>query len=43
MTRLGEEFALGPRPDGLRMGDYRTFGRLVDFVSDALSLAGGRR
>jgi acyl transferase domain-containing protein/acyl carrier protein len=37
MTRLGEEFALGPRPEDLRMGDYRTFGRLVDFVSDSLA------
>jgi acyl transferase domain-containing protein len=43
MARLGEEFALGPPPPGLRMGDYRTFGRLVDFVSDALSLDGGRQ
>jgi acyl transferase domain-containing protein len=43
MARLGEEFVLGPRPEGLRMGDYRTFGRLVDFVSDALSVGNGHR
>lgn len=43
MTRLGEEFALGPRPEGLRIGDYRTFGQLVEFVSDALSVNGSRR
>jgi len=43
MARLGEEFALGSRPEGLRMGDYRTFGRLVDFVDDALSVGNGHR
>jgi acyl transferase domain-containing protein len=43
LARLGEEFALGPRPDGLRTGDYRTFGRLVDFVSDALPVGNGHR
>jgi acyl carrier protein len=43
MARLGELFALGPRPEGLRMGDYRTFGRLVDFVSESLFAANGAR
>src|SRR5262249_42923832 len=43
MARLGEEFALGPRPEGLRIGDYRTFGQLVEFVSDALPVNGSRR
>lgn len=39
MTRLGEVFALGPRPEGMRVSDYRTFGKVVDFVSESL-LAG---
>jgi acyl transferase domain-containing protein len=43
MARLGEEFALGPRPEGMRMSDYRTFGKVVSFVSDSLATANGSR
>jgi acyl transferase domain-containing protein len=39
MARLGEVFTLGPRPEGLRVADYRTFGQVVDFVCESL-LAG---
>lgn len=40
MGRLGTLFELGPRPDDLRMSDYRTFGQVVDFVVDSLAGAG---
>jgi acyl carrier protein len=43
MARLGEQFALGPRPEGMRTSDYRTFGKVVDFVSESLALSGGAR
>lgn len=43
MTRLGDVFGLGPRPEGMRMGDYRTFGRVLDFVADSLPPTGSRR
>lgn len=36
MSRLGETFALGPPPQGMRINDYRTFGNVVDFVCGSL-------
>lgn len=42
MARLGDIFGLGPRPDGLRVADYRTFGTVVDFVRDSLARNGAR-
>ncbi|WP_436758384.1 acyltransferase domain-containing protein [Streptosporangium sp. V21-05] len=39
MSRLGLLFELGPRPENLRMSDYRTFGQVVDFVVDSLARA----
>ncbi|WP_431930382.1 acyltransferase domain-containing protein [Nonomuraea jabiensis] len=39
MSRLGLLFELGPRPEDLRVSDYRTFGQVVDFVVDSLARA----
>ncbi|MFI6735046.1 acyltransferase domain-containing protein [Nonomuraea sp. NPDC050451] len=39
MGRLGLLFELGPRPEDLRVSDYRTFGQVVDFVVDSLASA----
>ncbi|WP_449062667.1 acyltransferase domain-containing protein [Planomonospora algeriensis] len=39
MSRLGLLFELGPRPEDLRVSDYRTFGQVVDFVVDSLAKA----
>jgi acyl transferase domain-containing protein len=39
LTRVGELFQLGPRPEGLRIAELRTFGRVVDFVLEARSAA----
>ncbi|QUQ63900.1 acyltransferase domain-containing protein [Kutzneria sp. CA-103260] len=39
MTRVGELFELGPRPEGMRVGEYRTFGRVVQFVRESLPAA----
>ncbi|HWM04599.1 MAG TPA: acyltransferase domain-containing protein [Actinophytocola sp.] len=41
MARLGDVFELGPRPDGMRMSDYRTFGKVIDFVSGSLPAVNG--
>ena len=43
MARLGDAFDLGPRPEGMRMSDYRTFGRVIDFVVDSLAPENGSR
>lgn len=43
MTRLGDLFELGPRPEGMRMSDYRTFGKVIDFVADSLPAVNGSR
>jgi acyl transferase domain-containing protein/acyl carrier protein len=43
MGRLGDLFELGPRPEGLRMGDYRTFGKVIDFVAGSLPAVNGVR
>lgn len=43
MARLGDAFELGPRPEGMRMGDYRTFGKVIDFVADSLPAVNGSR
>jgi acyl transferase domain-containing protein len=41
MGRLGDLFELGPRPEGMRMGDYRTFGKVIEFVSGSLPSVNG--
>jgi acyl transferase domain-containing protein len=41
MARLGDLFELGPRPEGMRMGDYRTFGKVIEFVSGSLPSVNG--
>ncbi|GAA2259177.1 hypothetical protein GCM10010368_27470 [Streptomyces roseiscleroticus] len=33
LSRLGDRFGLGRPPAGLRVGDYDTFGKVVDFVA----------
>lgn len=33
LSRLGDRFGLGVPPAGLRVGDYDTFGKVVDFVA----------
>lgn len=43
MGRLGGLFELGPRPEGMRMSDYRTFGKVLDFVADSLPAVNGSR
>ncbi|MGB3439101.1 MAG: acyltransferase domain-containing protein [Actinophytocola sp.] len=43
MARVGDVFELGPRPEGMRMGDYRTFGKVIDFVADSLPAVNGSR
>ena len=43
MGRLGDLFELGPRPEGMRMSDYRTFGKVIDFVADSLPAVNGSR
>lgn len=43
MARLGDVFELGPRPEGMRMGDYRTFGKVIEFVTDSLPAVNGSR
>ncbi|NUT95416.1 MAG: acyltransferase domain-containing protein [Saccharothrix sp.] len=40
-ARIGQEFGMGARPDGLRVSDYPTFGRVVDFFAHSLT-AGAR-
>ncbi|MFF0204864.1 acyltransferase domain-containing protein [Streptomyces sp. NPDC005017] len=39
LSRLGDRFGLGAPPSGLRVADYDTFGKVVDFV--AAGVAGG--
>ncbi|MGY6026526.1 acyltransferase domain-containing protein [Streptomyces spinosirectus] len=39
LSRLGDRFGLGAPPGGLRVADYDTFGKVVDFV--ATGVAGG--
>ncbi|MFG2791810.1 acyltransferase domain-containing protein [Streptomyces sp. NPDC048419] len=39
LSRLGDRFGLGAPPSGLRVADYDTFGKVVDFV--ATGVAGG--
>jgi acyl transferase domain-containing protein len=41
MARLGDLFELGPRPEGMRMGDYRTFGKVIEFVNGSLPSVNG--
>jgi acyl transferase domain-containing protein/acyl carrier protein len=41
--QVGDMFELGARPAGLRTSDYRTFGSVVDFVSNSLTVAGAGR
>lgn len=41
MARLGDVFELGPRPEGMRMGDYRTFGKVIEFVNGSLPSVNG--
>ncbi|MFF1547684.1 acyltransferase domain-containing protein [Streptomyces sp. NPDC058291] len=33
LSRLGDRFSLGAPPSGLRVADYDTFGKVVDFVA----------
>ncbi|MET7615504.1 acyltransferase domain-containing protein [Streptomyces sp. NPDC005408] len=37
MSRLGERFGLGAPPAGLRVADYDTFGKVVDFVAAGIA------
>ncbi|MFE1441689.1 acyltransferase domain-containing protein [Streptomyces sp. NPDC058739] len=39
LSRIGDRFGLGAPPSGLRVADYDTFGKVVDFV--AAGVAGG--
>lgn len=43
MARLGDLFELGPRPEDMRMSDYRTFGKVIDFVTGSLPAVNGSR
>lgn len=48
LSRLGDRFGLGVPPAGLRVADYDTFGKVVDFVAagvedGALAGSGGAR
>jgi acyl carrier protein len=35
LARLGEQYALPPRPADFRLADYNTLGKVVDFVAGA--------
>ncbi|MEU7608285.1 acyltransferase domain-containing protein [Micromonospora sp. NPDC049204] len=37
LNRIGQTFALGMRPEGMRIGEYRTFGNVVDLVHGNLA------
>lgn len=37
LSRLGDRFGLGAPPSGLRVADYDTFGKVVDFVATGVT------
>lgn len=37
LSRLGDRFGLGAPPSGLRVADYDTFGKVVDFVATGVA------
>ncbi|MFE6174488.1 acyltransferase domain-containing protein [Streptomyces sp. NPDC056464] len=37
LSRLGDRFGLGAPPSGLRVADYDTFGKVVDFVASGVT------
>ncbi|MFI9725095.1 acyltransferase domain-containing protein [Streptomyces sp. NPDC102359] len=41
LSRLGERFGLGRPPEGLRVADYDTFGKVVDFVAAGVTDSAG--
>jgi malonyl CoA-acyl carrier protein transacylase/acyl carrier protein len=40
LSRLGDRFGLGAPPSGLRVADYDTFGKVVDFVAAGAASSG---
>ncbi|MFI6344287.1 acyltransferase domain-containing protein [Streptomyces sp. NPDC050560] len=43
LSRLGDRFGLGRPPTGLRVADYDTFGKVVDFVAAGVTEGSGAR
>lgn len=41
LSRLGDRFGLGRPPEGLRVADYDTFGKVVDFVASGVTDGAG--